>query len=149
MPLPRFASAETPAEARAHVRKLGIPVVIKADGLAAGKGTVVCYTMEEVEQTIDEFMVQQIHGAAGARVEIEEFLEGEELSAFALTDGSHILPLLSARDHKALLNGNRGPNTGGMGGFARPPYATPALLEEINQSIFRPTVDALAAAGCP
>lgn len=149
VPVARFAAAETPDEVRARAREFGLPVVLKADGLAVGKGTVVCRATEEIERTIDEFMVQRIHGASGLRIEVEEYLAGPELSAFALVDGSHFLPMLPARDHKPLLDGNLGPNTGGMGGYARPADATPELMEEINQRIFAPTVKALADLGCP
>lgn len=149
VPIPRFIAADSPVEARVAVRELGIPVVLKADGLATGKGTVVCHTVAEAEATIDEFMVHAIHGSSGARIEVEEYLQGEELSAFALVDGTHFLPLLSARDHKPVFDGNRGPMTGGMGGYSRPEYATPALMQQINDTVFAPTVKALADAGCP
>jgi phosphoribosylamine--glycine ligase len=123
--------------------------VIKADGLAAGKGTAVCYSHQEAEEAIDEFMVRQSFGRAGARVEIEEFLRGPELSAFALVDGEHFQPLLAARDHKQIFDGNEGPNTGGMGGYARPSYATPELMDELGRRVFAPVVASLAARGCP
>lgn len=149
VPCPRWAGAETAEEARELVRKFGIPVVLKADGLAAGKGTVVCRTRAEADSTIDDFMVSGIHGPAGQRVEIEEFLEGPELSVFALADGCHVMLLLNARDHKALLDGNRGPNTGGMGGYARPSDATPELLDQIRDRILEPTIRAMATEACP
>jgi phosphoribosylamine--glycine ligase len=149
VPLPHFAAADSPAAARAKVREFGAPVVLKADGLALGKGTVVCRTLAEADAVIDDFMVKAIHGEAGARIEVEQYLEGDELSAFALVDGSQFTPLLPARDHKALLDGNRGPNTGGMGGYSRPPYATPALMEEINHRVFAPVVRGLAETGAP
>jgi phosphoribosylamine--glycine ligase len=149
VPCPRWAGAASAEDARQLVRKFGTPVVLKADGLAAGKGTVVCHSRAEAEATIDEFMVRGIFGEAGQRLEIEEFLEGPELSVFALSDGEHVLPLLSARDHKALLDGNMGPNTGGMGGYARPAYATSELLDDVHRRILEPTVHAMAHEGCP
>ncbi len=120
VPIPRFAAADSPSEAKARVREFGVPVVLKADGLAGGHGTVVCHTFEEADAAIQELMVEARYGPGGARLEIEEFLEGVELSAFALVDGTHFLPLLSVRDHKPLLDGNLGPNTGGMGGVHQP-----------------------------
>lgn len=149
VPIPRWAAAETPGAALSLIGAFGLPVVLKADGLAAGKGTVVCHSRQEAEATIEEFMIRRIYGAAGERLEIEEFLRGPELSAFALVDGTHVLPLLGARDHKPLGDGNAGPNTGGMGGYARPSDATPELMEEIRERVFLPTVRAMAAEGCP
>ena len=148
VPIPRWATAETPERALSLAADFGLPVVLKADGLAAGKGTAVCHTIQEVRSAVEELMVNRVFGVSGERLEIEEFLEGSELSAFALVDGVHVLPLLSARDHKALLDANRGPNTGGMGGYARPSNATPELLEEIRARVFQPTVDAMAGEGC-
>jgi phosphoribosylamine---glycine ligase len=149
VPLPRFAAAWTPEQARDLVREFGVPVVLKADGLASGKGTFVCHTLAEADVAVDELMVGGAIGAAGSRVEVEEYLEGEELSAFALVDGTHFTPLIPARDHKPLLDGNVGPMTGGMGGYTRPDYATPELMQQISDTIFAPTVKALADAGCP
>ncbi|MPZ14604.1 MAG: phosphoribosylamine--glycine ligase [Chloroflexi bacterium] len=149
IPTDRWASASTPNEARSLVREFGIPVVLKADGLARGRGAVVCSSLEDTEVAINELMGEGAHGPAGHRIVVEEYLEGTELSVFALADGQHVLPLIGARDYKPLLDGDRGPNTGGMGGYAPPAYATPALMDEVRRTILEPTVRALAAEGVP
>src|SRR5260221_8409837 len=142
----RFRDA---AEAKAFVRRRGTPIVVKADGLAAGKGVTVATSIAEAEAAIDEAMVAQRFGAAGAEVVIEEFLEGEEASFFALVDGAHALPLATARDHKRVGEGDTGPNTGGMGAYSPPPCLTPALERELMDRIIMPTVKGMAAEGRP
>jgi phosphoribosylamine---glycine ligase len=132
--------------ARAHLRKVGAPIVVKADGLAAGKGVIVASSIEEAERAVTEIMEQKVFGEAGGRVVIEECLRGEELSVMALVDGPSFQMLASAQDHKRALDGDRGPNTGGMGAYS----PTPLLDEKLNQQIteiFRRTLGGLQAEG--
>ncbi len=149
IPTGRFGLADTPDEARSRVLEMGLPVVLKADGLAGGKGAVVCRTQTEVDDVIRQFMTESMYGASGERMVVEQFLEGEELSIFALTDGTTVLPLIGARDYKQLYDGDVGPNTGGMGGYAPSSYATPELMPEIRRTILEPTVAAMKAEGTP
>jgi phosphoribosylamine--glycine ligase len=135
--------------AKAYIRAQGAPIVVKADGLAAGKGVTVARTVEEAEAAVDEALVAGAFGEAGASVVIEEFMEGEELSFFALVDGETALPLASAQDHKAAYDGDRGPNTGGMGAYSPAPVCTPELERRIVDEILTPTVRAMAADGTP
>lgn len=137
------------AEALAYVREQGAPIVIKADGLAAGKGVVVAQTCEQAEAAIDDIMRQRSFGAAGARVVIEEFMDGEEASFFAFTDGAHILPLVSSQDHKRVNDNDRGPNTGGMGAYSPAPVVTEDLYHEIVETIVRPAIAGMESEGCP
>lgn len=149
VPTARWATATDPDDARAKLREFDLPVVIKADGLAGGKGVMVCSSADEAEGAIRQILVDEVHGEAGRRVVIEEFLDGVELSVFALVDGEHVLPLIGARDYKPLHDGDQGPNTGGMGGFAPAPYATPELMSEVQRTILEPTVQGMAAAAAP
>ncbi|HET9774946.1 MAG TPA: phosphoribosylamine--glycine ligase, partial [Gemmatimonadaceae bacterium] len=121
----------------------GSPVVIKASGLASGKGVIVAQSAAEAERAIDAMLSDRIFGAAGREILIEEFMEGEELSLFAITDGHQALPLMAAQDHKRLLEGDRGPNTGGMGSYAPTSFATPALTTRVMSEIVRPTLAAM------
>ena len=141
----RFSEAGT---AKAFAAELGAPLVVKADGLAAGKGVVIAQTIGEAESAIDAILDGQF-GAAGAELVVEEFLDGEEASFFALVDGEHVLPLASAQDHKAVGEGDTGPNTGGMGAYSPAPIVTEAMAEDIMARIIRPTVAAMAAEGRP
>lgn len=131
------------AAARRSVREFGAPVVIKASGLAAGKGVVVCGSIEEADDAIDSMLVRNVHGAAGSEILVEEFMRGEELSLLALTDGKAVLPMLPAQDHKRLLAGDAGPNTGGMGAYAPVSIADGTLVDRIVADVFTPTLDAL------
>ncbi|MDO3378795.1 phosphoribosylamine--glycine ligase [Geoalkalibacter halelectricus] len=133
----------------AYIRAQGAPIVVKADGLAAGKGVVVATSVEEAVAAVDNIMVEGVFGAAGAEVVIEEFMEGEEASFFVFTDGSNILPLASAQDHKRIFDGDQGPNTGGMGAYSPAPVVTDELYEKIVNKIVRPTIDGMAREGCP
>jgi phosphoribosylamine--glycine ligase len=142
----RFTDAEA---AKAYIRKHGAPIVVKADGLAAGKGVVVARSNEEALGAIDEIMLLRRFGAAGQEVVIEEFLEGEEASFLALVDGEVALPLATAQDHKPVGDGDTGPNTGGMGAYSPAPVVTSALAEEVMARIIRPTVAAMKAEGRP
>lgn len=134
-------------EAKRAARKLGAPVVIKASGLAAGKGVFVCRSISEAERAIDTMLRDGTFGAAGSEILVEQFMEGEELSIFALTDGEQVLPLLPAQDHKRLLDGDEGPNTGGMGSYAPVSIGSMALVDEAVRSVFEPTLAALREQG--
>jgi phosphoribosylamine--glycine ligase len=135
------------AAARRYLDEIGAPVVVKADGLAAGKGVLVCDDLATARAGLDEIMVRRAFGAAGSQVVIEEFLPGEEVSFMALTDGRTVLPLASSQDHKRVGDGDTGPNTGGMGAYSPAPILTPALEDEIMETIMHPVVEGLAADG--
>ena len=141
----RFSDA---ASARAYVAEHGAPIVVKADGLAAGKGVTVAMTEDEANAAIDDAFGGRF-GAAGAEVVVEEFLVGEEASFFVLTDGVNALPLATAQDHKAVGEGDTGPNTGGMGAYSPAPVMTPEMVERTMAEIIRPTIAGMAADGCP
>ena len=129
------------------VKEVKPPLVIKADGLAAGKGVIICHTEEESIDALDGIMRSKIFGDSGNRVVIEEFLQGEEVSFIAFTDGENVLPLASSQDHKALLDGDKGPNTGGMGAYSPAPIVTSELHEAIMNQVMIPTVRALKEEG--
>jgi len=148
IPTARYARASHIAEARAALAGFGLPVVIKADGLAAGKGVIIAETAEQAEDAIGH-MFAGAFGEAGAEVVIEEFMHGEEASFFAITDGSAIVAFGSAQDHKRVGEGDTGPNTGGMGAYSPAPVLTPALEAEVMERIIAPTVALLAAEGMP
>ncbi|HZH45826.1 MAG TPA: phosphoribosylamine--glycine ligase [Roseococcus sp.] len=148
-PTARHAAFTDPDAARAHVRTAGAPIVVKADGLAAGKGVVVAASVAEAEAAIALFMEARIHGEAGAEVVIEECLEGEEISFFAICDGTRALPLAAAQDHKRALDGDRGPNTGGMGAYSPAPAFTPALEARVMAECITPVLAELARRGTP
>jgi len=141
----RFRDA---ASALAYLRARGAPIVVKADGLAAGKGVVVAMSLAEAEQAV-EAMFAGAFGAAGAEVVIEDYLEGEEVSFFALCDGARAVPFASAQDHKRVGDGDTGPNTGGMGAFSPPSLMTPALSARVMREIIEPTVAGMAKRGAP
>ncbi|HEV7594629.1 MAG TPA: phosphoribosylamine--glycine ligase [Gemmatimonadaceae bacterium] len=136
-------------EAKASLADFATPVVIKASGLAAGKGVVVAQSIAEAEDAIDAMLGDRVFGDAGGEILIEEFMEGEELSLFVITDGERAIPLLAAQDHKRLLDGDFGPNTGGMGAYAPTSIATPDVLRQIMRDIIEPTLRAMRAEGCP
>lgn len=136
-------------EAKAALANFGSPVVIKASGLASGKGVIVAQSTAEAERAIDAMLGDRIFGAAGREILIEEFMEGEELSLFAITDGYQAIPLLVAQDHKRLLEGDFGPNTGGMGAYAPTSVAPPELVSRVMTEIIRPTLSAMREAGSP
>jgi phosphoribosylamine---glycine ligase len=149
IPTASYGTFEDRDEAEAYVRGIGAPIVVKADGLAAGKGVVVCATEEEAIRAIEEIMKHKVLGKAGDRVVIEERLEGEEASYIAFTDGKTILPMASSQDHKAIFNGDRGPNTGGMGAYSPAPIVTAEVDERIREDILKPMVQGLAQEGRP
>src|SRR5207244_12816559 len=135
--------------AKAFVAKRGAPIVVKADGLAAGKGVVVAASVREAQEAIDRMMTQKSLGAAGARVVVEEFLPGEEASFIVMSDGTHVLPLATSQDHKRRDDGDRGPNTGGMGAYSPAPVVTPAIHSRIMREVIEPTIRGLTADGMP
>lgn len=151
VPTARFHVAESEADALAFVRanEFGLPVVLKADGLAAGKGVVIAQTLDEAERAITAAMSGGRFGAAGRRLVIEECLSGPEVSFFVLSDGTRVVPLGTAQDHKRIFDDDRGPNTGGMGAFAPSPLITPALHDEVMRDIVHPVVAGMAGEGCP
>ncbi|NWG03249.1 MAG: phosphoribosylamine--glycine ligase [Syntrophaceae bacterium] len=135
------------SEAVGYIRKQGAPIVVKADGLAAGKGVIICKTVEEAIQSVDQIMVEKIFGEAGRRVVIEEYLVGEEASFLAFTDGKVILPMASSQDHKPIFDGDEGPNTGGMGAYSPAPVVTEEVHERIIEKILRPLIYGLKEEG--
>lgn len=134
-------------EAVSWVKEVKAPLVVKADGLASGKGVIICQSEKEAIEVLDDIMRRKIFGDSGDSVVVEEFLEGEEASFFAFTDGENVLPLVSSQDHKALLDGDEGPNTGGMGAYSPAPVITPELAEIIMERVMIPTVRALEQEG--
>jgi phosphoribosylamine--glycine ligase len=149
LPTAKHATFSKAAEARAYVEKNGAPIVVKADGLAAGKGVVVAATVAEATAAIDAFLVQNKLGDAGARVVIEEFLDGEEASFIVMADGAHALPLATSQDHKRLKDGDQGPNTGGMGTYSPAPVVTPQLHARVMREIIQPAIAGMAKDGTP
>jgi phosphoribosylamine--glycine ligase len=147
VPTARFGTFANPDDAAAYVRRTGAPLVVKADGLAAGKGVFICRSEGEALDAIDQVMRARVFGEAGGRVVVEELLEGEELSFMALTDGAAVLPLAPSQDHKRIGDGDTGPNTGGMGAYSPPPIATAALEAHVLREVVRPVVDGLAREG--
>ena len=135
--------------AEAFIDKLGAPIVVKADGLAAGKGVVVAMTVDEAKDAVRDMLSGNAFGNAGAAIVIEEFLDGEEISYFAICDGTNLLPLNSAQDHKRVGDGDTGPNTGGMGAYSPARLMTPTMEQTVIKTILEPTVTAMAAEGCP
>ncbi|MFP1678035.1 phosphoribosylamine--glycine ligase [Alloalcanivorax sp. C16-2] len=136
-------------EALAYVREQGAPIVIKADGLAAGKGVIVAMTLEEAEDAVRDMLDGNKFGDAGHRVVVEEFLDGEEASFIVMVDGEHILPMATSQDHKRVGDGDSGPNTGGMGAYSPAPVVTDEVHERIMDQVIRPTVAGMAAEGMP
>jgi phosphoribosylamine--glycine ligase len=148
IPTAAYERFTTPEPAKDYVRKHGAPIVVKADGLAAGKGVVVAESLDQALQAID-MMFEGGLGSAGAEVVVEEFLEGEEASFFALCDGTTAMPLASAQDHKRAFDGDEGPNTGGMGAYSPAPVMTPEMTKRTMAEIIEPTLRAMAAMGAP
>ncbi len=149
IPTGYYKKFDNPDFARAYIDTHDAPFVVKADGLAAGKGVVICATKKEAENAVTLIMEEKAFGEAGRNVIIEEFLEGEEASLLAITDGRTVIPLAPAQDHKAIYDGDKGPNTGGMGAYSPAPVITPELEEELMETVMRPTVRAMEAEGRP
>jgi len=147
IPTARHASFENASEARAYVERHGAPIVVKADGLAAGKGVVVASSIAQAHAAIDTMLLEHRFGEAGARVVLEECLEGEEASFIVVSDGVHALPLATSQDHKRLQDGDRGPNTGGMGAYSPAPVVTPKVHARVMREIIMPAVQGMAKDG--
>ena len=147
IPTAEYRTFTDAREARAYVAARGAPIVVKADGLASGKGVVVAQSVAEAERAIDAMLLDNAMGEAGARVVIEDCLAGEEASFIVLVDGEHVLPLASAQDHKRLGDGDAGPNTGGMGAYSPAPMVTPSVHARIMREVIVPTVNGMAAEG--
>ena len=135
--------------AESFIKKMGAPIVVKADGLAAGKGVIIAQTVDEASAAVRDMLAGNAFGEAGHRVVVEEFLEGEEASFIVMVDGDHILPLATSQDHKRVGDGDTGPNTGGMGAYSPAPVVTPALHARVMREVIEPTVRGMKAEGCP
>jgi phosphoribosylamine--glycine ligase len=149
IPTARAKSFDMMTEALAYLDQQNLPIVIKADGLAQGKGVIIATTREQAKQAVVDSMERVVFGQAGHRVLIEECLDGEELTIMAFTDGKTVVPMLPAQDHKRVGDGDTGPNTGGMGAYCPAPLGTSLVCETVTRTVFRPIVDALARLGCP
>ena len=149
IPTAAYATFTDAKQAHDYVNAQGAPIVIKADGLAAGKGVVVAMSLDEAHEAIDSMLSDNKLGSAGARVVIEEFLTGEEASFIVMVDGKNILALATSQDHKRLLDGDQGPNTGGMGAYSPAPVVTPTIHAKVMREIIKPTVEGMAADGIP
>ncbi len=147
IPNAEFASFTTAEEALGYLQEKGAPIVVKADGLAAGKGVIVCDTMDEAEAAIKQVMVDKAFGEAGSQVILEEKLIGEEASYLVFTDGKTIKPMVSSQDHKPVFDGDKGPNTGGMGAYSPAPVVTDEVEKKVLETIMKPTVEAMKKEG--
>ncbi len=149
IPTAAYANFTEIEPALAYVREQGAPIVVKADGLAAGKGVIVAMTLQEAEDAIKDMLAGNAFGAAGSRVVIEEFLDGEEASFIVMVDGENVLPMATSQDHKRVGDKDTGPNTGGMGAYSPAPVVTPEIHDRIMQEVIYPTVQGMAAEGNP
>ena len=149
IPTASFSRFTEPLKAKDFVEKNGVPIVIKADGLAAGKGVIIAETSEQAHQAIENMLEKGAFGSAGTEIVIEEFLEGEEASFFALCDGNTAIPMASAQDHKRVGDGDTGPNTGGMGAYSPAPIITESMTKTIMETIIKPTLLGMKAEGRP
>jgi phosphoribosylamine--glycine ligase len=149
IPTAAYASFTDARLAHEYVDRQRAPVVVKADGLAAGKGVVIATSLQEAHAAVDRMLVDNQMGAAGARVVIEEFLEGEEASFIVLADGRHALPLASSQDHKRLLDGDKGPNTGGMGAYSPAAIVSPTVHARVMREVIDPAIAGMRADGVP
>jgi phosphoribosylamine--glycine ligase len=149
IPTAEYQTFSDVAQAHAYIDAKGAPIVIKADGLAAGKGVVVAMSLDEAHQAVDHMLADNRFGDAGARIVIEEFLAGEEASFIVMCDGKNILPLATSQDHKRLLDQDQGPNTGGMGAYSPAPIVTPAMHARVMREIINPTIAGMTKDGIP
>merc|ERR1711964_652293 len=147
IPTADYANFTDVDEALAYVREKGAPIVVKADGLAAGKGVIVAMTLAEAEDAIRDMLAGNAFGEAGSRVVIEEFLDGEEASFIVMVDGKNVSAFATSQDHKRAADGDTGPNTGGMGAYSPAPVVTPDIHDRIMQEVIMPTVNGMAAEG--
>lgn len=149
IPTAGYQAFTSPSEAEVYIKETGPPLVVKAEGLAAGKGVMVCHDEEEALLAVKTIMLDRAFGEAGDRIIIEECLQGEEASILAFTDGESILTMVSSQDHKPVFDGDRGPNTGGMGAYAPAPLVTPGMVRLVEEKVLLPAVQGLKAEGCP
>ena len=145
IPTAEYSTFTEPNEAHKYISAKGAPIVVKADGLAAGKGVVVAMTEQEAHDAVDMMLVDDGMGVAGAKVVIEEFLSGEEASFIVMIDGEHILPLATSQDHKRLLNDDKGPNTGGMGAYSPAPVVSPEIHDKTMKEVIEPVLNGMKA----
>ena len=149
IPTADYDRFDEPDAAKEYIRTHGAPIVVKADGLAAGKGVIICRNENEAYAAVDQIMIEEAFGHAGAEIVVEQFLEGEEASFFALVDGETALPMIGAQDHKRAYDGDEGPNTGGMGAYSPAPIIDAAMTERVMTEIIEPTIKGMAAEGRP
>lgn len=149
IPTAAYEKFDNYEEALTYLRSRPVPIVIKADGLAAGKGVTVAFTREEAEQALADIMVGKVFGASGSQVVIEEFMEGQEMSILSFVDGETVRPMAAAQDHKQVYDGDKGPNTGGMGTYSPLPHIADSIIDEAIETIIKPTAKAMAAEGRP
>lgn len=149
IPTAAYESFEEYEAAAAYIRKIGAPIVIKADGLAAGKGVIVARTLEEAEAGLKEIMLDKVFGTSGSSVVIEEFLEGQEMSLLSFVDGTTVRPMVPSQDHKQVFDNDQGPNTGGMGTYSPLPHIPEAIVQEALETIVKPTAEAMVKEGRP
>ena len=149
IPTAHYQSFTDKEQAINYIREQGAPIVVKADGLAAGKGVIVAQTEQEAIDAVEDMLSGNVFGEAGNRVVIEEFLEGEEASFIVIADGKHALPMATSQDHKARDNGDKGPNTGGMGAYSPAPVVTPAIYDMVMRDVINPTLKGMADDGLP
>lgn len=149
IPTAEYRTFQNPGEACQYLQQVSFPAVIKADGLAAGKGVIICQNLESAEATVKDIMENKVFGDAGEKVIVEEYLTGEEVSVLSITDGQTILVLEPAQDHKRALDNDAGPNTGGMGAYSPPPFLTPELMSRVIKEILVPTVHAMKSVERP
>jgi len=149
IPTAKYQSFTDKALAITYIRQQGAPIVVKADGLAAGKGVIVAQTEQEAVSAVEDMLSGNIFGEAGSRVVIEEFLQGEEASFIVIADGKHALPMATSQDHKARDNGDKGPNTGGMGAYSPAPVVTPEIYERVMRNVIEPTLKGMITDGLP
>ncbi len=147
IPTAKYESFNSQKDAKDYVSKIGVPVVIKADGLAAGKGVIICNTIDEAVKAVDSIMVEKVFGSAGNNVIIEEYLKGEEASFMVFSDGEDIVPLASAQDHKQIYDSDKGPNTGGMGAYSPAPVITEKFSREILDTVIKPLISGMKKEG--
>jgi len=149
IPTAAYESFDRYEDALAYVRQQGAPIVIKADGLAAGKGVIVAQTLEEAEQALKEIMQDKVFGAAGSSVVVEEFLQGQEMSLLSFVDGTTVRPMVPSQDHKPVFDNDQGPNTGGMGTYSPVPHIPESIVQQAIDTIVKPTAEAMVAEGRP
>jgi len=149
VPTADFQVFDDPEKAKEYIRKVGAPIVVKADGLAAGKGVVVAQTVEEAIEAVEKIMVEKVFGEAGNRVVVEECLKGEEASYLVVTDGEKFVPLATAQDHKAVFDGDKGPNTGGMGAYSPAPVLSEEMEREVQEKVIKPILKGMAEERTP